>query len=357
MRGKLVAAWATCPAVVWRQGPLAAPPPAGWFSAGAPPATWHGGPSPTSTPPGVCVNGDPACDTFDLAITPAATGSTTVDITVTASPGNDFDLYVYGPDGTRVGSSASDGTPETVTLTDPTPGTYSVKTLAWLVNPGSTYDGTATLKTVTAPTVSKDSVLYTYDKSAPQASVDAPLRVVAVGFKPGELDAAKVLGEIPDVQEPGVLIPHGTSPSPDEADFPFGASTLVNHGRAYYSSTKPFLVPYAYHWKPQLVYASDAFAQALYAQMVAHSTTGDFTDNRMRSYLEQYNADRGVYRGTGNVVAPNAPVRFVDAESTENWIAANSKQYLGFDSGPQGGKSSGPGANPGYTVYLLNTWD
>src|SRR5947208_758030 len=83
-----------------------------------------------------------------------------------------------------------------------------------------------------APSASKDSVLYTYDKSAPQASVDVPIRVVAVGFKPGELDPAKVLGEIPNVQEPGVLIPQGKSPSADESDFPFGASTLVNHGRA-----------------------------------------------------------------------------------------------------------------------------
>ena len=27
----------------------------------------------------------------------------------------------------------------------------------------------------------------------------------------------------------------------------------------------------------------------------------------------------------------------------------------GFDSGPKGGKGKGPGANPGYTIYFLNT--
>ena len=84
-----------------------------------------------------------------------------------------------------------------------------------------------------------------------------PLRVVAVGFAPGELDEAKVLGEIPNFQRPGVLIPRGTTSSGDQ--FPlFGAETLVNHGRNYYNDSKPFTVPYEYTWKPQLIYAPDA---------------------------------------------------------------------------------------------------
>ncbi len=69
-----------------------------------------------------------------------------------------------------------------------------------------------------------------------------PLRVVAVGFAPGELDEAKVLGEIPDYQRPGVLIPRGQSSSGDQ--FPlFGVETLVNHGRNYYNDSKPFTRP------------------------------------------------------------------------------------------------------------------
>ena len=53
-------------------------------------------------------------------------------------------------------------------------------------------------------------------------------------------------------------------------------------------------------------------------------------------------------------MAPNSPVRFIDGEKIEDWIAANSKSLLGWDD-PARGK--GPGRNPGYTVYILNTWD
>ena len=168
------------------------------------------------------------------------------------------------------------------------------------------------------------------DASAPQASVEVPLRVVLVGFAPGELDTSQLISEIPNLQRPGVLIPRGTSPSADEAQFPLGTSTLINHGRAYYGGTKPFLVPYEYRWKPKVVYAPAGFASGLFAAMRANSTTGDFSKPQNRAYLEGYNATRGTFRGFGNTVTPNAPVRFVDGEKTEDWIAANSKQYLGY---------------------------
>ena len=77
--------------------------------------------------------------------------------------------------------------------------------------------------------------------------------------------------------------------------------------------------------------------------MKANSTTGDFAKSGNRQYLEGYNATRGVYRGTGALVAPNAPVRFVDGEKIEDWIAANSKAMLGWDD-PARGK--GPGRTP-----------
>ena len=53
-------------------------------------------------------------------------------------------------------------------------------------------------------------------------------------------------------------------------------------------------------------------------------------------------------------MTPNAPVRFVDGEKTEDWIAANAPAMLGFDFT---GVGKGPGKNPGYTVFVLNTWD
>lgn len=335
---------------------LAAAPSAGTVGPDEPAASWSGGPFVASNPnpAGLCVPGDPSCDQFALTILPAA-GSYVVDISIAASAeGDDYDLFVFDAAGNQVASSASSGGQERVTLSNPAAGTYDVRVLAWLVAPGGTYNGTAAM-TVGSTTVepSPDSVQWNYDAEAVQASVEVPLRVVMVGFQPGEFDAAKVLGEVPDYQRPGVLNPRGTSSSGDQNTF-FGLDTLINHGRSYYASSKPFLAPYQFRWKPQVVYAPDAFAEGLFATMAANSSTGDFANSANRTYLEKYNAERGLYRGLGSQVLPGAPVRFVDGEKVEDWIAANSAQYLGFDS-PARGK--GPGRNPGYTVYVMNTWD
>ena len=112
-------------------------------------------------------------------------------------------------------------------------------------------------------------------------------------------------------------------------------------------------MPYEYTWKPNLIYAPESFTEGLFDAMGANSTTGEFSVVGNRHYLEGYNATRGVFRGTG-ASCPNAPVRFVDGEKVEDWISANSKALLGWDD-PARGK--GPGRNPGYTVYVLNTWD
>src|SRR5919201_904797 len=271
-------------------------PASGTVSPVQPTATWQGGPAVASNPSGVCIGGglDVVCDRYLLTITPPATGDYSVNITLSIpNSGDDWDLFVYGPDGKEVGSSTNGaGASESVPLNNPAAGTYEVFANPWLVNPGSTYNGSATMTVgKTYPPADKSSVLWDYDANAPQASVEVPLRVVMVGFKPGEVDASQVLGQIPNTQRQGVLIPWNQNPSGDSADFPFGADTLVNHGRAYYDNSKPFLVPYEYKWKPQLIYAPDTFAQALFTQMRAQSSTGDFSDSRMRAYLEQYNTE------------------------------------------------------------------
>ena len=180
-----------------------------------------------------------------------------------------------------------------------------------------------------------------------------PLRVVLVGFEPGELDSAALLGEIPDRQRPGVLTPRGQSPS-GNSSWLGGDATLVNHGRNYYDGTQPFLVPYQYEWKRQVIVAPDAFADGLFAAMKANSATGEFSSSAKRQFLEGYNGTRGQYRGSAKQVPANAPVRFVDGEKVEDWIAANAERHLGFDFAARG---KGPGKNPGYTVFILNTWD
>ena len=341
----------------------AATPTGGTVSPLSPTTAWSGGPFVTSNPAGCVTSLDPSCDSFALTIMPPATGSYSVDIVVsTANPNDDdFDLFVYGPSGARVGSSTNGGTPpEKVTLDNPAAGTYRVQVQAWLVNPGATYSGVATLSTSTSAASDTSSVLWSYDKGAAQVSAEAPLRVVMVGFKPGEVDEAAVLGQIPTSQRPGVLIPRadsGAGSCDNENPWVLGASTLLNHGRCYYEGTKPFLVPSEYRWKPNLIYAPDSFADGLFAAMRANSTTGEFSGSAYRPYLEKYNAERGVYRGVDRQVLPGTPVRFVDAEATEEWLAQNSMSALGFDLGPKGGTTIGPGKVPGYTIFVLNTWD
>ncbi len=210
-----------------------------------------------------------------------------------------------------------------------------------------------------ASTATGQSVNYTYDPAAPVASASPPLRVVLVGFKKGQLDESELLSMIPQSQRPGVLIPYDedVADASDQCGVFFGANTLLNHGRCYYESGKPYLVPIEYSWKPQLVYAPDTFTSALFQQLMSNSTTGDFTGTTYRPYLEAYNTTRGSFRGVGNQVAAGNSVRFFDAEKAETWLAQNSMSYLGFDLGPKGGTNLGPGKKPGYTIFILNTWD
>jgi hypothetical protein len=211
----------------------------------------------------------------------------------------------------------------------------------------------------TAGAATGDSVVYSYDKDSPVAQATAPLRVVLVGFTKGQLDEQKLLQQIPLAQRPGVLIPYDAdaADTSDQCGVFFGANTLLNHGRCYYESGKPYLVPIQYQWKPQLVYAPTTFTTALFQQMMANSKTGDFHGTTYRPYLEAYNTSRGIYRGVGNQVFPGNSIRFFDAEKTETWLAQNSMKYLGFDLGPKGGANLGPGQKPGYTVFIMNTWD
>ena len=323
-------------------------------------STWMGGPFAASSPglSAECVDGTPTCDTHQLTVVPA-TGSSALTIKLqSAVPTDDYDLYVY-KDGVLVGSDGSPpGIQEEVVIDSPPGGVYTVKVLAFLVAPGSTYTATATLSgSGTGGTVdpTPGTVIWNWDRNAPEATVEVPLRVVMVGFRPGEVADSKLIGEIPDTQRPGVLIKRGSESGQSGDSFPlFGAEELVNHGRQYFNDTKPFTVPYEYRWKRQVIYAPDAFATGLFNAMRANSTTADYSNVRNREFLERYNTTRGGYRGVFSTVTPAAPVRFVDGEKVEDWIAANTQAHLGFDM-PARGK--GGGTNPGYTVFVLNTWD
>jgi hypothetical protein len=77
------------------------------------------------------------------------------------------------------------------------------------------------------------SVVYSYDPSSPVAQANAPLRVVLVGFKKGQVDENALLAQLPASQRPGVLIPYDqdAGATSDQCGVFFGLNTLINHGR------------------------------------------------------------------------------------------------------------------------------
>lgn len=104
----------------------AATPSAGTVSSASAQASWSGS---TRLPTASATCGGPnstSCDNYKLTIVPP-TYSFKVEITITASPVDDYDLEVYAPDGTLAASSGNaPGSPEGVTLNNPASGIYTV---------------------------------------------------------------------------------------------------------------------------------------------------------------------------------------------------------------------------------------
>lgn len=112
---------ATAVAVLLPGAATSAVPASGTVSPASTSVTWQGGPAVVSNPSGVCVGGvDVTCDLFLLTITPPATGNYSVQIRLsTPNSGDDWDLYVSGPDGTSESSTSPAGNAELVTLKQP----------------------------------------------------------------------------------------------------------------------------------------------------------------------------------------------------------------------------------------------
>jgi hypothetical protein len=140
---------------------VAATPPAGTVSQTSPTVTWTG-PLLTPTASSTC-NGpnDPSCDNFKLTIVPpdSTFGPYQVSIQTVSALSGDWDMQVYDPSGKVVGSSGNgSGTPsnpevESVTLTNPVAGTYTVAMAPFspmVGTDGTSYHGSATLQHVSA---------------------------------------------------------------------------------------------------------------------------------------------------------------------------------------------------------------
>lgn len=106
--------------------------------------TWTG--SFTLSNPATCVGSiDPTCDHFALQVDAKPGIHVTVAIGASAE-GNDYDLFVYYPDGTPAAQSATGSGNEVATFehrTDRGTGAYEVRVQPFLVTPGSSYTGAA----------------------------------------------------------------------------------------------------------------------------------------------------------------------------------------------------------------------
>src|SRR5437870_7789708 len=138
----------------------AATPSSGTVSQTNPTVTWTGqSPIPPAAGSSSCSGpNNPGCDNFKLTIIPPdpTFGPYVVVIQTISKGADDWDLEVYDPNGKLIGSSGNGpGTPtspevETVTLTNPAAGTYTVSSSPFAVTSTMGYTGTAQLKPLTA---------------------------------------------------------------------------------------------------------------------------------------------------------------------------------------------------------------
>lgn len=112
-------------------------------------AQWTGGPYTVGVPSpvGCGIASNPACDAFDLTVNLPATGGYRFSVAIKSDiEGDDYDLYVFYPDGTAAGSSATSGGNEAVVIEHTNQhgtGPYQVRVLPFTVTAGSTYQGVA----------------------------------------------------------------------------------------------------------------------------------------------------------------------------------------------------------------------
>lgn len=114
-------------------------------------AGWTGGPYTVGVPNqlGCLLPLNPTCDAFALTVN-VPVGDRFVVAINSEIVGDDYDLYVYYPNGTEAGRSANTGGSEAVVITHTTSrgsGAYKVRVLPFQVTAGSTYQGVASATT------------------------------------------------------------------------------------------------------------------------------------------------------------------------------------------------------------------
>ena len=151
MRGRLFALGVVLAALLGPGTSLAAIPAAGTVGPASTTLTYKGSPATASNPGGtilgLCAELDPACDSYKITVVPAPSGSTSLNVTITMPAGEDYDAFLFGPDGSMVDSSGNAaGEAENLSVDNPEAGVYRVGTIAYTVTPLTQYNATVTCK-------------------------------------------------------------------------------------------------------------------------------------------------------------------------------------------------------------------
>lgn len=167
----------------------AATPNAGTVSASNLSVSWNGDYQiPTAS--GCSGANDSSCDRFALTIQPPSY-SFQVEIKLQPFVG-DWDLYVFAPNGGLAGSSGNaPGQTETVTLTNPTAGTYTVSAAPFAPAPGApTYTASATIVPIesgTQPPPGAEHITYSSHKPSQGMGADAGEPSIGANLKSGNV--------------------------------------------------------------------------------------------------------------------------------------------------------------------------
>jgi hypothetical protein len=298
-------------------------PPAG---NGTTTVTWGGGPYTVATPdPLLCVDSSLNCDTYQLTLNLPGNywdtheGVVTVEINW-ASSIDDFDLYILDSQGDEVGRSAAGGTiSEKVDLGKLAPGTYTVQVVAYLTA-GASYTARATLTSTTLP----GAMVFPETKETIKQllTVDYPLNVIFVGYKPTPAEVAELKSWIPDNYQPTVATksPPGDEPQNEGAG-------LLNWNKNHLITSTPYFLGIRYNYKLRIIEASDAYAQALFQVARDNTALGQTFHTASRGQdLLRYDALYGHYR----VLAKNGDLTYkvldptktdlIDGYAVEDWI-------------------------------------
>ncbi len=288
--------------------------------------TWSGGPYTVATPdPAACLDATINCDTFTFALNVPANywdsheGNVTVEINW-ASDVDDFDMYIQDSNGREVGRSAAGGTTsEKADLGKLAPGSYTVQVVAYLTAAAS-YTGKAT---ITSTQLSGAMAFpETRDTVKDLLTVDYPLNVIFVGYKPTAAEVADLRNWIPDNYQPTVANKSGSG---DELHNT-GAG-LLNWNKNHLINSDPYFLGIRYNYKLNIIQATDEYAQALF--QVAKDNTAQsqaFHTAERGQQLARYDATYGNFR----VLAKNGDASYkvidptktdlIDAYAVEDWI-------------------------------------